>query len=83
MRGLHSAASGSSAIGLAIRAMFGTHLPLLLQAVLVLWSAPAIDSMPRALVVVLFIGAAGALCAAIHGLSDDSGKERRRLRHVR
>lgn len=79
MRGILSAAPGPS----AIRLMVGTHLLLLIQAALVLWSAPRVDLPLRMLVGLVLIIAASALCAAIHGLSDDERQNWWRRRHGR
>lgn len=77
MRGLLSATPGPS----AIRLMFGTHLLLLIQAALVLWSAPHLDLALRVLVALVFALALGALCAAIHGVSEDDRPSWWRRRH--
>ena len=61
MRGILSAAPGPS----AIRLMVGTHLLLMIQAALVLWSAPHVDLPLRILVGMVFAIAAGGLVAAI------------------
>ena len=68
MRGILSGAPGPS----AIRLMVGTHLLLLIQAALVLWSAPNIDAVLRALVALVFVLAVSGFCIALHGLSDDN-----------
>lgn len=67
MRGLLSATPGPS----AIRLIFGTHILLLIQAVLVLWSAPTLDPVLRTLVGVILAIAIPAFCTAVHGLADD------------
>lgn len=77
MRGLLSAAPGPS----AIRLMVGTHVLLLIQAALVLWSAPHLDVALRVLVALVFLLAMGGLCAAIHGLSNDDRQTWWRSRH--
>lgn len=79
MRGILSAAPGPS----AIRLMLGTHLLLLIQAALVLWSVPHLDIALRVLVAMVFALAVGGLCAAVHGLSDDNRQTWWRRRHVR
>lgn len=79
MRGLLSDTPGTS----AIRLMVGTHLLLLIQAALVLWSAPHLDVALRVLVALVFIMAVGGLCAAVHGLSDDERQNWWRRRHAR
>jgi hypothetical protein len=79
MRGLLSATPGPS----AIRLMVGTHLLLLIQAALVLWSAPSVDIALRVLVALVFAMALGGLAAAIHGLSDDNRQTWWRRRHGR
>jgi hypothetical protein len=79
MRGILSGAPGPS----AIRLMVGTHLLLLIQAALVLWSAPHLDSVLRVLVALVFALAVGGLCIAIHGLSDDDRQTWWRRRHGR
>jgi len=79
MRGLLSAAPGP----VAIRLVFGTHLLLLIQAALVLWSAPHLDLALRVLVALVFALALGGLCAAIHGGSADERPFWRRRRHGR
>lgn len=79
MRGIFSSAPGPS----AIRLMVGTHLLLLIQAALVLWSAPRIDLPLRVLFALVFVIAASALCAAIHGGSGDDRRSWWRRRHGR
>lgn len=79
MRGILSAAPGPS----AIRLMVGTHLLLLIQAALVLWSAPHLDIALRVLVALVFALAVGSLAAAIHGGSDDNRRTWWRRRHAR
>lgn len=79
MRGILSAAPGPS----AIRLMVGTHLLLLIQAALVLWSAPHLDIALRVLVALVFALAVSGLCAAIHGGSDDNRQTWWRRRHAR
>lgn len=79
MRGILSATPGPS----AIRLMVGTHLLLLIQAALVLWSAPRVDLPLRVLVALVFVIAASALCVAIHGGSDDDRQNWWRRRHGR
>lgn len=79
MRGLLSATPGPS----AIRLMVGTHLLLLIQAALVLWSAPHLDAALRVLVALVFVLAVSGLVAAIHGLSDDGCQNWWRRRHAR
>lgn len=79
MRGILSAAPGPS----AIRLMVGTHLLLLIQAALVLWSAPHLDIALRVLVALVFVMAVSGLCAAVHGLSDDDRPNWWRRRHAR
>lgn len=79
MRGLLSAAPGPS----AIRLVLGTHLLLLIQAALVLWSAPYLDTALRVLVGLVMAVAISALAAAIHGLADDERQIWWRRRHGR
>ncbi|WP_037488702.1 hypothetical protein [Sphingobium indicum] len=79
MSGILSASPGPS----AIRLMVGTHLLLLIQAALVLWSAPSLDIALRVLIALVFAMAVGGLCAAIHGLSDDNRQTWWRRRHGR
>lgn len=79
MRGILSGAPGPS----AIRLMVGTHLLLLIQAALVLWSAPQLDAVLRALVALVFVLAVSGLGAAIHGLTDDERQNWWRRRHGR
>lgn len=79
MRGLLSATPGPS----AIRLMVGTHLLLLIQAALVLWSAPYLDAALHVLVALVFVLAVSGLVAAIHGLSDNRRKNWWRRRHAR
>lgn len=79
MRGILSTAPGPS----AIRLLVGTHLLLLIQAGLVLWSAHELEPVLRALVALVLVVAMSALCAAIHGLSDQSRKDWWRRRHGR
>lgn len=79
MKGILSAAPGPS----AIRLMVGTHLLLLIQAALVLWSAPAIDIPLRILVGMVFAIAAAGLIAAIHGGNQDNRQDWWRRRHGR
>lgn len=78
MRGLFSAAPGPS----AIRLMVGTHLLLLIQASVVLWSVPGLPAL-RVLVGLVLGLAVGGLAAAIHGLADDDSTPRWRRRHAR
>ena len=63
--------------------MVGTHLLLLIQAALVLWSAPQLDAVLRALVALVFVVAVSGLGTAIHGLSDDERQIWWRRRHGR
>ena len=79
MRGILSAAPGPS----AIRLMVGTHLLLLIQAALVLWSAPHIDMPLRILVGMVTFIALGGFVTAIHGVADDARESRWRRRHGR
>lgn len=79
MRGILSAAPGPS----AIRLMVGTHLLLLIQAALVLWSAPHVDLPLRILVGLVFAIAAGGLITAIHGVADDARTSWWKRRHGR
>jgi peptidoglycan/LPS O-acetylase OafA/YrhL len=79
MRGILSAVPGPS----AIRLMVGTHLLLLIQAALVLWSAPHVDMPLRILVGMVFAIAAGGLVAAIHGGGDERRQDWWRRRHGR
>lgn len=79
MRGIFSTAPGPS----AIRLLVGTHLLLLIQAGLVLWSAHELDPVLRALVALVLVIATSALCAAIHGLSDQNRKDWWRRRYGR
>lgn len=79
MRGILSGAPGPS----AIRLMVGTHLLLLIQAALVLWSAPQIDVPLHVLVGMVMIIALGGFVAAIHGIADDARECWWRRRHGR
>lgn len=79
MRGILSAAPGPS----AIRLMVGTHLLLLIQAALVLWSSPRIDLPLRILVGLVFAIAFSGLVTAIHGVADDPRENWWRRRHGR
>lgn len=79
MRGLLSATPGPS----AIRLMIGTHLLLLIQAALVLWSAPHLDTALRMLVALVLGIAVSGLCAAIHGGADHERQTWWRRRHGR
>lgn len=79
MSGILSAAPGPS----AIRLMVGTHLLLLIQAALVLWTPAHLDSVLRALIALVLVIAVSALGAAIHGLSDDERQNWWRRRHGR
>jgi hypothetical protein len=63
--------------------MVGTHLLLLIQAALVLWSAPHLGAVLRVLVALVLIIAASGLGAVIHGVSEDNRQDRRRRRHGR
>jgi hypothetical protein len=63
--------------------MVGTHLLLLIQAALVLCSAPSLDIALRVLVALVFAMALSGLAAAIHGLSDDNRQTWWRHRHGR
>ncbi len=69
MRGIFSSQPGQS----AIRLLVGTHLLLLVQAGLVLWSAPHIDLMLRAIVGIAAVLGLSAFIAAVHGgtMEDD------------
>lgn len=79
MRGLLSAAPGPS----AIRLLVGTHLLLLIQAALMLWSAPQIDVPLRVLVGLVMAIALGGFVAAIHGIAGDARECWGRRRHGR
>lgn len=79
MRGLFSAAPGP----LAIRLMVGTHLLLLIQAALVLWSAPDLALQLRVLVALVFALALASLGMAIHGGSESKHPYWWRRRHGR
>lgn len=79
MRGILSAAPGPS----AIRLLVGAYLLLLIQTGLVLWSAPSIAPALRVLVALVLVIAVSALCAAIHGLSDQNRKDWWRRRYGR
>jgi len=79
MRGTLSAAPGPS----AVRLIGGAHLLLLIQAALVLWSAPSRDAALRALVALVFIMALVGLAAAVHGGSDDDRRNCWRRGHGR
>lgn len=79
MRGLLSAAPGPS----AIRLVLGTHLLLLVQAALVLWSAPQVDLPLRILVGLVMLIALGGLIASIHGVADAPRQDWWRRRHGR
>lgn len=78
MRGILSNAPGPS----AIRLMVGTHLLLLVQAALVLWSASH-DLALRVLVALVLVIAVSGLCTAIHGGADDERPAWWRRRHGR
>lgn len=67
MSGILSAAPGPS----AIRLMVGTHLLLMIQAALVLWTPTHLNTVLRTLVTLVLVIAISALGVAIHGLSDD------------
>jgi uncharacterized membrane protein len=70
MRGLFSARPGQA----AIRLLIGTHLLLLVQAGLVLWTAPEIDLMLRIIVGIAAILGLLAFAVAAHGgtIEDDA-----------
>jgi hypothetical protein len=70
MRGIFSSSPSQS----AIRILIGTHLLLLVQSGLVLWSDTDIDVMLRAIVAGSAILGLTAFFAAVHG---GSGEERR------
>ncbi|MCH2219923.1 hypothetical protein [Novosphingobium sp. EMRT-2] len=77
MRGILSAVPGPS----AIRLMVGTHLLLLIQAALVLWSAPQVDLPLRILVGMVLLIAISGLIIAIHGVADAPRQDWWRRRH--
>ncbi len=79
MRGILSAAPGPS----AIRLMVGTHLLLLIQAALVLWSAPRVDVPLRILVGLVMLIALGGLIASIRGVAEEPRQDWWRRRHGR
>jgi len=70
MRGIFSSRPGQS----AIRVLVGTHLLLLIQAGLVLWSAPAIPGELRFIVAITAILGLSAFIAAVHGGTIDDGQ---------
>ena len=66
----------------SIRLLVGTHLLLLVQAGLVLWSAPVAGVMQALVLLVFIIGLSAFICA----VRGDSGEDRRdgwRRRHGR
>lgn len=66
----------------SIRLLVGTHLLLLVQAALVLWSVP-IDSVMQALVLLIFVLGIAAFICAVRGLDDDERHDWWRRRHGR
>lgn len=70
MRGLFSAQPGHS----AIRLLIGTHLLLLVQAGLVLWSAPKIDPILTIIVAIAALLGLTAFIAAAHGGTIEDGR---------
>lgn len=79
MRGIMSSAPAPS----AIRLLVGTHLLLLVQALLVIRSAPAPDGMLRAIIIVTSLLAITALIAAVRGESGPDDAQWWRRDHVR
>ncbi|AOH86936.1 hypothetical protein AWL63_18725 [Sphingomonas panacis] len=76
MRGIFSSQPGQA----AIRLLVGTHLLLLVQAALVMWSAPDLGGL-RALVAMIFALALAAFICAVRGENgDDRPHWRRRIR---
>ena len=79
MRGLLSAAPSPS----AIRLILGTHLLLVVQAGVILWSAQGLAPALRVLVGLVLGLAIGGLAGALHGLADEDPTPRWRRRHAR
>ena len=78
MNGIFSNAPCSS----SIRLLVGTHVLLLVQAGLVLWSAPVPGAM-QALVMLVFVIGISALIAAARGDKDERRRDWWRRRHGR
>jgi hypothetical protein len=65
----------------SIRLLVGTHLLLLVQSSLVLWSAPDLGASQVLIWLTLMLGLAGLICAVFGESPDDNGQRNHWRRH--